>query len=73
LADTSYPQGMPLKQATSSGLSEGYAQKGISPAPSSLSTGDLRRRYDFGERFSELAISQTPFFRLVSALGKKTY
>ena len=44
MADTSYPQGMPLKQATSSGLSEGYAQKGISPAPSSLSTGDLRRR-----------------------------
>ena len=61
MADTSYPSNTPLALATSSGLTEGYsASQG-----SSLSTGDLRRRYDFGERFSELAISQTPFFRLV--------
>lgn len=67
MADTSYPQDTPLALATSSGLSQGYAAS----QGSSLSTGDLRRRYDFSERFTELAIDQTPFFRLVSKVGKK--
>jgi len=67
MADTSYPADTPLAIATSTGLSEGYAAS----QGSSLSTGDLRRRYDFSERFSELALSQTPFFRLVSMLAKK--
>jgi len=67
MADTSYPQTTPLALATSSGLTEGYgASQG-----SSLSTGDLRRRYDFSDRFSELAIDQTPFFRFVSKVAKK--
>tara|TARA_Y100000310_G_scaffold344275_1_gene456148 strand:- start:1372 stop:2865 length:1494 start_codon:yes stop_codon:yes gene_type:complete len=44
----------------------------LSPGDSAApSTGDLRRRFDFSERFSELALSQDPFFRLVSKLGKK--
>jgi len=67
MADTSYPQGTPLKLATSTALSEN--SKAI--AASSLLTGDLRRRYDFSERFSELAIAQTPFFRFVSMVAKK--
>ena len=66
MADTRYPQSTPLKLATSSGLSE--SSKAI--AASGLSTGDLRRRYDFSERFAELAIDQTPFFRLVSGVAK---
>jgi len=37
----------------------------------SLDTGSLRRKYDFGERVSELAIAQDPFFRFVSKLAKK--
>ena len=65
MADTSYPQTTPLDLSMSSALSETTRN---SPA---LSTGDLRRRYDFGERFSELAIEQTPFFRLVSKIGRK--
>ena len=36
-----------------------------------LDTGVLRRKYDFGDRVSELAIAQDPFFRLVSKVGKK--
>ena len=36
-----------------------------------LTTGVLRRQYDFGTRVSELAIAQDPFFRLVSKLAKK--
>ena len=51
MADTSYPAGgtTPLFLSTSSGLSEGYA----AADPAALATGDLRRRYDFSERFSE--------------------
>jgi hypothetical protein len=35
------------------------------------STGDLRRRYDFSDRVSELAPDQTPFFRVLSKVAKK--
>ena len=34
-------------------------------------TGDLRRRYNFGDRVSELSIAQDPFFRFVSKVSKK--
>ena len=33
---------------------------------SNADTGDLRRRYNFGDRVSELSIAQDPFFRFVS-------
>ena len=36
-----------------------------------LSTGDLRRKYNFGDRVSELNIAQDPFFRFVSKVAKK--
>ena len=38
---------------------------------SSLNTGDLRRKYNFGDRVSELAIPQDPFFRFLSKVSKK--
>ena len=44
---------------------------GVADDNSTLSTGDLRRKYNFGSRVSELAIAQDPFFRLVSKLSKK--
>jgi len=34
-------------------------------------TGDLRRKYAFGNQVSELAISQDPFFRFVSMVSKR--
>ena len=37
----------------------------------SKDTGDLRRKYSFGDRVSELAIAQDPFFRFVSKVAKK--
>jgi hypothetical protein len=37
---------------------------------SSLDTGDLRRKYNFGDRVSELSIAQDPFFRLLSKVSK---
>tara|TARA_R110002012_G_scaffold122078_1_gene271918 strand:+ start:8953 stop:10590 length:1638 start_codon:yes stop_codon:yes gene_type:complete len=36
-----------------------------------LPAGELRRLYAFGNTVSELAISQTPFFRLLSAYAKQ--
>ena len=45
---------------------------GRGPGDSSgLATGDIRRRYNFGSRVSELAIPQDPFFRFVSKVAKK--
>tara|TARA_R110000824_G_scaffold166526_1_gene343313 strand:+ start:5104 stop:6582 length:1479 start_codon:yes stop_codon:yes gene_type:complete len=38
---------------------------------STTSTGNLRRKYNFGSRVSELAIAQDPFFRMVSKVAKK--
>ena len=38
---------------------------------SSFNTGDLRRRYDFSDRVSELSPDQTPFFRVLSKTAKK--
>ena len=40
-------------------------------AGASLSTGDMRRRFNFGDRVSELSIAQDPFFRFVSKVAKK--
>jgi len=34
-------------------------------------TGDLRRKYNFGDRVSELSIAQDPFFRFLSKVSKK--
>jgi hypothetical protein len=44
----------------------------IGPGSSTgLATGDIRRRYNFGSRVSELAIPQDPFFRFISKVAKK--
>ena len=39
--------------------------------PSDYKTGDLRRKYNFGDRVSELSIPQDPFFRFLSKVSKK--
>jgi len=60
----------PLALSSSTGLTErGRVVGGVNS--NTFLTGDLRRRYDFGDRFSELALAQTPFFRLVSTMAKK--
>ena len=40
-------------------------------AGSGLDTGDLRRKFNFGDRVSELSLAQDPFFRFVSMAAKK--
>ena len=37
-----------------------------------LDTGKLRRKFNFGDRVSELALSQDPFFRFVSQVAKQS-
>lgn len=61
----------PLFLSTSTGLTNTGRQVGGVNPTTAYPTGDLRRRYDFGDRFSELALSQTPFFRLISTMAKK--
>ena len=34
-------------------------------------TGDMRRKFNFGNQVSELSIAQDPFFRFVSKVAKK--
>ena len=46
-------------------------ESGSAIAGSVLSTGDLRRKYNYGDRVSELAIAQDPFFRMLSKVAKK--
>jgi hypothetical protein len=36
-----------------------------------LDTGDLRRKFNFGDRISELGVKQDPFFRMLSLYSKK--
>ena len=49
----------------------GLTESGAAATGSTLSTGDLRRKYNFGDRVSELAIAQDPFFRFLSKVSKK--
>ena len=45
---------------------------GLGPGTStSLDTGDLRRKYNFGDRVSEVSIAQDPFFSFLSKVAKK--
>ena len=45
---------------------------GLGPGDgTNLSTGDLRRKYNFGDRVSELNLAQDPFFRFLSKVSKK--
>ena len=49
----------------------GVLSSGPGTSASNPNTGDLRRKYNFGDRVSELAIAQDPFFRFVSKVAKK--
>jgi len=44
---------------------------GVGTPHTTAVTGDLRRKYNFGNRVSELSIAQDPFFRFVSKVGKR--
>ena len=49
----------------------GIMSSGPGTSASNPNTGDLRRKYNFGDRVSELAIPQDPFFRFISKVSKK--
>jgi len=49
----------------------GLTESGAASTGSTLSTGDLRRKYDFGDKVSELSIPQDPYFRFLAKLRKQ--
>ena len=59
---------------TLSNLSPGDPPEAFGPGSNlstNVDTGDLRRKYNFGDRVSELSLAQDPFFRFVSKVNKK--
>ena len=55
----------------SPGSSTGITSPGLpSAGAGNPDTGDLRRKYNFGDRVSELSIAQDPFFRFLSKVSK---
>ena len=58
-------------------LGNSYSDVNAPGAPSGytggspVDTGSLRRKYNFGNRVSELSLSQDPFFRFLSKVAKK--
>ena len=53
---------------------DAVSTSGVSSGPrqgTGLDTGDLRRKFNFGDRVSELAIAQDPFFRFLAKASKK--
>jgi len=49
----------------------GLTESGAASTGSTLSTGDLRRRYNFGSMVSSLNIPQDPYFRFLSMMRKQ--
>jgi hypothetical protein len=64
-----------MADSTSIGGNSLYSGQGLNSlagaAASTHNTGALRRKYNFGDRVSELALAQDPFFRFVSMVSKK--
>ena len=58
-----------LLNVTGTNYTSGSIERGESSV--ALNTGALRRKYNFGDRVSELSPAQDPFFRFVSMVGKK--
>ena len=58
-----------ILNVTGSNYTSGSIERGESSVQ--LNTGALRRKYNFGDYVSELALSQDPFFRFISMVGKK--
>ena len=68
MADILYSGGNDI--GTFSDVASPGAPSGYSPG-NDVDTGDLRRKFNFGDRVSELALAQDPFFRFVSMVAKK--
>lgn len=58
-----------ILNVTGSNYTSGSIERGESSVQ--LNTGALRRKYNFGDMVSELALAQDPFFRFVSMVAKK--
>ena len=59
-----------ILNVTGSNYTSGSIERGESSSPA-LNTGALRRKYNFGDKVSELNLASDPFFRFVSMVSKK--
>jgi hypothetical protein len=60
-----------ILNVTGSNYTSGTYNDGRTGSATSLSTGALRRKYNFGDMVSELSLAQDPFFRFLSKVSKK--
>ena len=58
-----------ILSVTGNNYTAGSIERGESSVQ--LNTGALRRKYNFGDKVSELSLAQDPFFRFVSMVSKK--
>jgi len=58
-----------ILNVTGNNYTAGSIERGESSVQ--LNTGALRRKYNFGDKVSELSLAQDPFFRFVSMVSKK--
>jgi hypothetical protein len=60
-----------ILNVTGSNYTSGTYNDGRTGSATALSTGALRRKYNFGSMVSELSLAQDPFFRFLSKVAKK--
>ena len=60
-----------ILSVTGSNYTSGTYNDGRTGSATALSTGALRRKYNFGDMVSELSLAQDPFFRFLSKVAKK--
>ena len=60
-----------LNQVVGNALYSDQDHSSLTGTQTTVNTGALRRKYNFGDYVSELALAQDPFFRFVSMVAKK--
>ena len=60
-----------INQIVGNSLYSDQDHSSLTGTQSGINTGALRRKYNFGDMVSELALAQDPFFRFVSMVAKK--
>ena len=60
-----------INQVVGNALYSDQDHSSLTGTQTTVNTGALRRKYNFGDYVSELALAQDPFFRFVSMVSKK--
>ena len=60
-----------INQVVGNALYSDQDHSSLTGIQTTVNTGALRRKYNFGDMVSELSLAQDPFFRFVSMVSKK--